>query len=58
MRELMNKADELWNTRVEPEEQSGFANPKQFVWPYIHANPTHWMPLQAPPAALAEGAQG
>ncbi len=39
-------------------QPDGFANPKQFVWPYIHANPTHWMPLQAPPAALAEGAQG
>lgn len=38
-------------------QPDGFANPKRFVWPYIHANPTHWMPLQAPPAALAEGAQ-
>ena len=19
--------------------------PKRFVWPYIHANPTHWAPL-------------
>jgi len=27
MRELMNKADELWNTRVEPEEQSGEVKP-------------------------------
>ena len=34
-------------------QPDGFANPKQFVWPYIHANPTHWMPLQAPPAAPA-----
>jgi len=39
-------------------QPDGFANPKRFVWPYIHAYPTHWMPLQAPPAALAEGAQG
>ena len=40
-------------------QPDGFANPKQFVWPYIHANPTHWMPLPTPPiAALAEGAQG
>ena len=40
-------------------QPDGFANPKQFVWPYIHANPTHWMPLPTPPvAAPDEGAQG
>lgn len=26
-------------------QPDGFANPKRFVWPYIHANPTHWAPL-------------
>ena len=31
MRELMNKADELWNTRVEPEEQSGKVKPAEQV---------------------------
>ena len=30
-------------------QPDGWANPKRFVWPYIHANPTHWMPLPAPP---------
>lgn len=30
-------------------QPDGWANPKQFVWPYIHANPTHWMPLPEPP---------
>ena len=28
-------------------QPDGYANPKQFVWPYIHANPTHWRPLPA-----------
>jgi len=27
----------------------GWANPQRFVWPYIHANPTHWMPLPGAP---------
>jgi hypothetical protein len=26
-------------------QPDGWANPKRFVWPYIHANPTHWAPL-------------
>lgn len=34
-------------------QPDGFANPKRFVWPYIHANPTHWAPL-ALIAAAAE----
>ena len=28
-------------------QPDGYANPKQFVWPYINANPTHWRPLPA-----------
>ncbi len=36
-------------------QPDGFANPKKFIWPYIHANPTHWMllPEQPESAALA-----
>ena len=32
-------------------QPDGFANPKRFVWPYIHANPTHWAPLSLIAAA-------
>lgn len=27
-------------------------------WPYVMANPTHWMPLPAPPAALSGESNG
>ena len=32
-------------------QPDGFANPKRFVWPYIHVNPTHWAPLSLIAAA-------
>lgn len=37
-------------------QPDGYANPKHFVWPYINATPTHWVPLaliDAAPELLA-----
>ena len=30
-----------------------YAGNGAWIWPYIHKNPTHWMPLPAPPAPIA-----
>lgn len=30
-------------------QPDGWANPRCFIWPYVNANPTHWMPLPKPP---------
>lgn len=29
-----------------------------WVWPYIHQNPVHWMPLPPPPVEAAHGITG
>ncbi len=30
-------------------QPKGWANPDSWIWPFIHANPTHWMPMPAAP---------
>ena len=65
---LVSNGHGVWVARFKSVYQSGWKPPSPWQSMMLNhdhipsakrnGSPTHWMPLQAPPAALAEGAQG